>query len=324
MLHESFRSKQMQLIYSSMNIEETARSSSRQFHVQMTNALEEMNGAYLHQSTLHFDKSPRQQLEECIAAQKDSFNQVTASMRQILHKFFGGQKDKDLRQVVNEQHNAFAGLINHMSECIEALEKEGSDGASEYLPMLKMLPEIYMQQFENNTQKMLQRFEADFPSSVNFNAAVRLRGKNKIDCKSLDEIAQPPQVMQKIWAQVNSSGKTFSSFKTANEFLVGLFQATGEQLTTEAKILVLYNLLSLIGYQADEKLGNDGKFRSAVSDHTHAVCGAYAHIFITHDIRMARKLFAIYEYLEIKTRVCLGKRDEQGQFTLLAGKDIFF
>ncbi|MEO8343617.1 MAG: hypothetical protein ABI536_07330 [Gallionella sp.] len=323
LLFESFRSRKMQLIYSWMHIKETARCREKQFHLQIANALTEMNGAYLHQNTLYFDRSPQQQLDEYLSTQSDVSNQTVASMGKFLHKFFGGQKGKDFRQLVDDQRKAHADLMAHMVKCIEMLDEEERGLIDQYLPILKMLPETYTQQFEDSAEKMLQRFETDFPSSTNFNAATEFRSANKIDHVLLDKI-QPPQVMEQIWGQINSTGKTFAPFEGANEFLAGMSKATGEEFSMETKIITIYNFLCLIGYQADEKLGRDNKFRAALSDHTHAACGAYSQVFITADERMAMKVFAIYEYLKIQTHVCLYREDKKtGKSHLLVGKEIF-
>jgi hypothetical protein len=212
--------------------------------------------------------------------------------------------------------------MSHMSTNIEALEDKERDAIKYEIPLLQVLPAFMERQLEENMEELLQTLNADIPSSANFNATAEFRSFYMIEQGALNYI-QPPQVMGQIWEKLIAGGKFPPNFNGAEDFLRELAKAMGSELTMETKISLLYGLLNMLGYWPDRKLAREDKFQSAISDQTHAIGGAYAHILITSDERMAKKVFAIYEYLERTTHVCLLGQDEKGKFTLLIGEEIF-
>lgn len=91
---DNIRSGNMQLIYSHVHIAETARCSNQEFQSKIIQAVADMNGAYIHESKLHFDKSPQLRLNEYLV-NPEVYKRVSGSMAQFAHKFFGGQQGKN-------------------------------------------------------------------------------------------------------------------------------------------------------------------------------------------------------------------------------------
>lgn len=321
---DNIRSGNMQLIYSHVHIAETARCSNQEFQSKIIQAVADMNGAYIHESKLHFDKSPQLRLNEYLV-NPEVYKRVSGSMAQFAHKFFGGQQGKNFQFLIEAQHKTFAELMRHMTKSIEALNETEKEEIQHYLPMLEMLPELMQRQLEEQTSKLLATLEASIPLSENFNGAKGFRAALEIAPSLLNNI-RPPNVVQKIWEQVSASNKIPAQINSVDNFLAkGVWAHLNDgEPTWEAKISSLYTLLNLIGYWPDEQLHKDGKFRSAMGDQTHAAFAAFAQVFITGDERMAKKTFAIYEYLGIKrAHVCWCKPDGNGRFVLLVGEDIF-
>ena len=178
----------------------------------------------------------------------------------------------------------------------------------------------------NLKQRLSESYERleDVPSHETFNGAKEFRGAMDIAPITLNNI-HPPNVMQGIWRQVCASGKIPPQISSASDFLeqgVWAHMKDGE-LTWEDKIGSLYSFLNFIGYCPDEDLHKDGGFRSAMGDHMHVSYAAFAQLFITGDEKMAKKTYAIYEHLGIKTVICWCKSDKQGGFVLLHGEEIF-
>jgi len=71
----------------------------------------------------------------------------------------------------------------------------------------------------------------------------------------------------------------------------------------EQNISVLFDFLEAIGY----KSSGSKEYRSMMHDVTHAIYGTKSDILITNDIRFKLRLEAIYNYLQIPTKVFLLK-----------------
>lgn len=320
---DKIQSGDMQLIYSYIHIAETARCSNLELRSKVTQALADMNGGYIHDSKLHFDKSPQLRLDEHLA-NPEVYKRVSGSVNQLAHKFFGGQQGKNFRSLIEDQHKTLAELMQHMVKNIEALSESEKEEIRHHLPMLEMLPNLMQHQFEEQASKLLATLEASIPSSETLNGAKEFRAAVEVAPSSLNNI-RPPNVMQKIWEQVSAPGKIPAQIGSASDFLAqGVWAHLKEGVPSwEDKIGGLYNLLNLIGYWPDEELHKDGGFRSAMGDQTHASFAAFAQVFITGDERMAKKTYAIYKYLEIGTRVCWCKPDGSGGFITLVEEEIF-
>lgn len=322
-LFDLIRSGTMRLIYSHVHISETARCRNQEFQSKVAQVLADMNGAYLSDSQLHFDKSPKQRLDEC-RSNPEVYDRVASSAEQLAHKFFGGQQGKDFQSIVDGQREAFADLMQYMVKNIKVLSDSEEPEIQQILAMLEKLPDLLIQQLEESSSQLVETFSASMPSQENFNATKEFRAAVEIDTSPLSSI-RPPHVMQKIWEMVSASEIIPAQFNSANDFLAkGVWAHLNDgEPTWESKIRSFYTLLNLIGFCADEKLQKDGRFRSAMGDQMHAGLAAFAQVFITSDVRMAKKVFAIYEYLGISTLVCWCKDAGDGSHVLLVGEEMF-
>ena len=279
-----------------------------------------MNGAYIHGGQLHFDKPSKLRLDEHFANPK-VYDDLYGSMEKLVHKFHGGQQGRDFQSLIEAQQESFAELMRHMSEIIETLSDD--EQLRHHLPLLETFPNLAQRQFHESASKLSATL-ADIPYTEIFNGPREFQAAMDIAPIALNNI-RPPNVVQQIWDQLSASGKIPSQISSASDFLaqgVWAHIKDGEP-TGEDKITGLYNLLNFIGFCQDEKLHKDDKFRSSMGDHVHATYAAYAHIFITEDVRMAKKLYAVYEHIGIGTLVCLCKEDVNGKFTLLIGDEMF-
>jgi len=322
-LFDKIRSGNMQLVYSHAHIKETAHSNNQNFQDKVIQAITAMNGAYLHEGQLHFDKSPRLRLDEYLA-NPEVYSQISGSMAQLAHKFFGGQQGKNFPALINGQRDTFETLISHMRKNMETLNENEDEEIRRHLPMLKMLPELIRQEFEKAAPKLSKTLEASIPASETFNGAKEFRSAVDVAPSTLNNI-RPPNVMQKIWAQVVSSGKMPAHLNNVNDFLSNGVWAriNNGDPSWEAKVGSLYTLLNMFGYWPDDKLHKDDGFRSAMGDQTHSALAAYTHMLVTCDESMAKKTYAIYEHLGIERIICWYKNDGNGRFNPLIGEGMF-
>ncbi len=321
-LSDQICSGRIQLIYSHIHITETARRNNQDFQTKVIQALTAMNGAYIHQGRLHFDKSPKMRLDECLA-NPAVYGRVSGCLAQFTHKFFGGQQGKNFQTLIDAQQEALADLMREMSINIEMLSENKRAEIQHMLPILEAMPNLVQQQFKEQAAELSARLD-EIPSPETLNGAKYFRDAMGIAPISLNNI-RPPNVMQRIWEQVRAPGEIPPQISSASDFLeqgVWAHMKDGEP-TWEGKIGDYYSLLNFIGYCPDENLHKDGGFRSAMGDHIHASYAAFAQLFITCDEKMAKKTYAIYEHLGIKTVICWCKNDKQGEFVLLAGEKIF-
>lgn len=321
-LFNKIRTGDMQLIYSYVHITETARCSNQEFQSKVVQAVTDMNGAYIHEGQLHFDKSPQLRLDEHFA-NPVVYSNLVSSMEKFAHKFFGGQQGINFQSLIEAKQKAFAGLMQHLAENIQLLSESKAEEIQNALPGLKLLPDLMQYQFQEAASKLSATLAA-IPSPETFDGANEFRTAIEVAPISLNNI-HPPNVMQKIWDQASASGKIPSQISSASDFLAkGVWAHIKDGEPTWAdKIGSLYNLLNLIGYCPDNKLHKDDKFHSSMGDQTHATFAAFAQILITGDGRMAKKIYAVYEHLGIGTLVCWCKKDTNGRFVLLIGEEIF-
>lgn len=298
-LFDQICSGKMQLIYSHMHITETARRNNQDFQIGVIQALTAMNGAYIHERKLHFDKSPQIRLDECLA-NPEVYDRISICLAQFTHKFFGGQQGKDFQFLLDAQQEAFADLMSELSKNIELLSESEKAEIQHLLPILEAFPNFSQQQFQEQSAKLSATLE-DIPSPETFNGAKEFRGAMEIAPISMNNI-RPPNIIQKIWDQVSASGKIPSQISSASDFLekgVWAHIKDGEP-TSEDKIGSLYSLLNLMGYFPDEDLHKDNGFRSAMGDQIYASYAAFAQVFITCDERMAKKRMQFMNYLACK------------------------
>ena len=69
------------------------------------------------------------------------------------------------------------------------------------------------------------------------------------------------------------------------------------------KVNVIYNMMNFIGFYSDTKLDQVNGVQRSMSDFTHAQIASFCHFFFTNDKNLIKKVDAIYEYLDIPTRL---------------------
>lgn len=321
-LLELITSGKLQLIYSPIHISETARCGEQGFRESIVQTISTMNGGYIYEGKIHFDKSAKVRLEDSLN-DPIAYEQLSNGLEQLLHKFFGGQQGRSFSSLIETQQDAFENLMGEMKRNILILGESEDAEILGLLPMMEMLPNLYQQQFKEESEKLSAKLK-DIPAPETFNGAKSFREAVGISPLSLNNI-RPPNVMKSIWEQVCASGIIPSQISSASEFLnQAVWRHTNDaEPKLEEQIGSYYSLLNMLGYFSDTKLHKEHRFRSAMGDQTHASYAAFAQVFITGDERMAKKTYAIYELLDIGTAVCWCKPEKTGGCVLLCNEQMF-
>lgn len=65
----------------------------------------------------------------------------------------------------------------------------------------------------------------------------------------------------------------------------------------------MYNFLNTAGYFPDSDIHKEKRFVASMSDNNHASMASHCDYFLSRDERFIKKIIAVFEYLEIKTKV---------------------
>ncbi len=77
---------------------------------------------------------------------------------------------------------------------------------------------------------------------------------------------------------------------------------------TYLKIVALHSFLNMVGYHADKKLSSTKKLPSTRHDGEHIAYGAFCDYLLSADRKLVQKAAAIYQYLDVGTRIMHLKR----------------
>lgn len=120
--------------------------------------------------------------------------------------------------------------------------------------------------------------------------------------KHLNNI-EMPNVVQKIW-HLYKDKEAYKNFTIDDFWNFKIIESMKERkLYKYEQVNIMYNMMNFIGFHQDTKLDQINGVQRAMSDFTHAQIASFCHFFFTHDKNLKRKIEAIYEYLDIPTRI---------------------
>lgn len=70
-------------------------------------------------------------------------------------------------------------------------------------------------------------------------------------------------------------------------------------------IINAYVVLNLIGYRPDRQIKKERRFLASISDANHVAYGAFCQFFVTGDLLLAQKAYAIYEFKKLPVKIIL-------------------
>jgi len=302
-LKTSFMTGVYQLIYSDETLNETLRCSASEFQEKALDALAEMKGLRLHvnddESATGTNTSPHQLFEEAKNRDVHADQNINA-MQQFIFKIFGGRQGDSFSDVLEEQKQAFKGLMDNLNDQLPSLQEDSETNGIDQLSTLSV------DAVNSSLDQLSQQMNQSIPDPECFDGPKAWQSQIGIGAEQLSgENIKPPKVIQQILERISAEGKLPEQIQNMSSFL-SLFYGMpqeGIESSWETKIRGLYFFLNFIGYWPDKKRRNWDKFIGSQSDVNHAIFGAYANILISEDVRFVKKVDAIYEYLGINTKV---------------------
>lgn len=207
------------------------------------------------------------------------------------------QKNKNIDEIKIEALLSYEKNLEKMRKAKDELQN---------YPQLKykaeaMYEEIYNQKeiYEEAIQGMLsiviQNVEQDKMSEI-------FRNEMGISAKQLNNINMP-HVVQKIW-NLYKDKEGYQNFTIDDFWSINLLEKNkGRKFYKYEKVNVIYNMMNFIGFYSDTKLDQVNGVQRSMSDFTHAQMASFCHFFFTNDKNLIKKVDAIYEYLDIPTRL---------------------
>ncbi|MGE8570991.1 MAG: hypothetical protein ACN6NW_03000 [Acinetobacter amyesii] len=153
----------------------------------------------------------------------------------------------------------------------------------------------YEQSIERMLSIIMQNAEQDKMSEI-------FRNEMGISAKQLNNINMP-HVVEKIW-NLYKDKEGYQNFTIDDFWSINLLETNkGRKFYKYEKINVIYNMMNFIGFYSDTKLDQVNGVQRSMSDFTHAQIASFCHFFFTNDKNLIKKVDAIYEYLDVPTRL---------------------
>ncbi|MDM1246462.1 hypothetical protein HX005_03535 [Acinetobacter sp. R933-2] len=207
------------------------------------------------------------------------------------------QKNLNINEIKQEALLAYENNLKIMENNKNDLSnhplfKETSEAMYQHVNEQK---KVYEQNVEFMLSKIMELAENDKITEV---------FRNEIDIfpKHLNNI-EMPNVVQKIW-NLYKDKEAYKNFGLDDFWNFKIIESMKERkLYNYEKVNIMYNMMNFIGFHQDTKLDQINGVQRAMSDFTHAQMASFCHFFFTHDKNLRRKIEAIYEYLDIPTRI---------------------
>ena len=222
----------------------------------------------------------------------------------ILHKFFGGQGEKNFSDIADAQLSA---MKENWKLNVEQL---GFD--QNYQRSLDTIHEALAKMVSSALNHAADQLNAELGSREN--SVMDFRRELNIDQQELNSITGKNAIKQ-IWALLQTSYPQAASMELEDYFgISNTNPLTKKPYTVHEKVRSMMLILNLMGYHSDKRLKNIGKFTASMSDLSHAAWGSQCTDIVSKDARFRKRLRAVYDYLNVPTYI--HNLDNNGQFVV--------
>lgn len=212
----------------------------------------------------------------------------------------------NLDQLRQEQKNSLVKLIVFMQEQLNYLKSlESSDPVIiefiyDFSKKLKVI-EAQKNQFNINVDFSIDNLkkirDEDKSGSMLFRKAI------KVDINQLRSF-EKPNILEKIYKSLKDNNPDLHMdieefFQLKNNYI-----QPDRDLFVFEKVNIIFTMLNFIGYFSDKKLNRENEFFASFRDMNHASYACFCEYFFSKDMRLKKKITAIYEYLNISTQIC--------------------
>tara|TARA_R110001583_G_scaffold139048_1_gene291095 strand:+ start:1781 stop:2827 length:1047 start_codon:yes stop_codon:yes gene_type:complete len=298
---------QFQIIYSDETLKEIKRSN--EYANNFLDVLEKFEAAYLKiqlglgptfiptgQATINI-LNPFEVYDE-YCRESCSYDDALNVMNQQQLKFNGGRKGTDLKEIHDEQREAFELMLDNIMDSLGELE----DDLPEIRDIATQECQRLREQFDEALTQTEETIKNEVGDDTNWSGLKAFRDFTGVGPVQLNNI-EPPNVLEKIYAQYKDQ-EPFTQ-QTIEEF----FGASKHPIYPDQpyfnfqKVTSVYTYLNALGYYPDSKVHNERRFIAAQSDTSHASMAVFANYLLSRDKNFVMKVRAAYEFLGIDTNV---------------------
>jgi len=295
-----------QIVYSDETLREVKRSEGEE--IKFLNLLKKLGAMHFkifvddnYQNTNEAIISDADPFEHYARAcsEMDIAEQIYTATNSTLRKFYGDSSLPKIDELDEQQNLDFSRILENLIRDLSntnALTNQQFHTIKEYILRTHRHQKTLQQQ---STMMMLSYEDDDHSSIVNaYRAAVGIGPKELNNIKG-------ENIIEQIW----NLHKNLDGYKN-NDFSIEDFLGISYippnldgSIPISSKIISAYNVLNVIGYHTDSNLKLSRRFTAATSDANHTALASYADTLFSSDIGMIKKGRAIYEYLDIQTKI---------------------
>lgn len=295
---------QLQVVYSDQNIDEISASIKRvDYFVKILSSL---NALHIN-SPLDENWKPTNELriqEKQPADRIKELEEARSSTKDIgednsfMTAIFGGVGSDSIVDSANAQLDHAQKLIDDaLAECPEF---------AEHIDLKDM--ETQMRQAREGVTVEFSKLEQELENSGSPFSSENIKQHLGYSMSEISSV-EPPRTIEKLWKMV---GPKLGGQDTVEDYQAAAITASGANFglhgTKEQTVIQrandLYLWLNIIGFHRDEKMGKTRKMRASIADMNHAsyalTCCSH---FICRDKRLRFKAEAIYEHLNVTTKI---------------------
>lgn len=239
-----------------------------------------------------FEK-PRQRFDEM--RKENLFASFEIQGLGILHKVFGGQKDKSIEDITKAQKTDLKKSLE------EDLLRAGI--IPEDVISITQCLDGFFDRHKPITSAMVRNLEQALASKGQNTPLLDIRNALQIDSEALNAI-EGQNILERIWELIIGSTASLRDVDMGAFFgFEGNNPITNKPLTTPDKVGNIMLILNMLGYAADKKLHETKKFVSSTSDNIHAQYGCLCTAIVSNDRRFQKRLYAAFQYLNIDSAI---------------------
>jgi hypothetical protein len=229
-------------------------------------------------------------------AQKKSDEEVDplTSMLRMAHKHFGGLKGTSFEAIAEEQREKLKKQIGEVEESIS----DESEVPADLVEKIEKLKRVLNPTFE----KLKEVLHENIADQENYRGPKEHREKIGLGPNELNNL-KPPRVIEQILAMLMSHPDVKGHGLTPEKIFGFEYVQRKGSLSKSDKIGMIYQWLNFMGFNPDSRMERENRMRASFRDQLHASLASFASVIFTRDEAFAKKLEAIYEYLEIPTAV---------------------
>ncbi|NIL19516.1 hypothetical protein [Pseudomonas sp. AN3A02] len=298
--------EEQQVVYSDETLREIKRSKGKEN--DFLNKLKKLNAMHFkifvdenHQSTndaIISDADPFEQYAR-LCEQLHIIDKIYTATNNTLRKFHGDKSLPSIEELDQQQSSDFIMILEELMQ-----KKSNTDTlTSEQLTKLNNYISRTLQH-QKTIQELSTKMMLNYQRDDNASMINTYRAKVGIGPLELNNV-KGPKIIEKIW----SLHKDLDGYKGRNfsiEDFLGINYIPSNLngcIPTSSKIISAYNVLNVIGYFNDSDLKLNRRFTSATSDANHVALASFADTLYSSDIGMIKKGRAIYEFLDVRTKI---------------------